>query len=57
MQENSLDCDVRPVTSDQFPTEAKRPAYSVMSKAKFENAFDYKIPHWQEGLLACLFEM
>jgi dTDP-4-dehydrorhamnose reductase len=54
MQENLLDCDVRPVTSDEFPTPATRPAYSVLSKEKFEYTFAYKIPHWQESLFECL---
>ncbi|MFO7790140.1 MAG: dTDP-4-dehydrorhamnose reductase [Bacteroidales bacterium] len=54
MQHAHLKCHVQPVTTEQFPTPAKRPPYSVMSKAAFENSFNYAIPHWQEGLEACL---
>jgi dTDP-4-dehydrorhamnose reductase len=57
MQHANLKCHVQPVTTDQFPTPAKRPPYSVMSKAAFENSFNYTIPHWQEGLQACLKRM
>ncbi len=57
MQSSNLTCRVNPVTSDQFPTPAKRPPYSVMSKAAFESRFNYTIPHWQKGLEACLRRM
>ncbi|MEA3448878.1 MAG: dTDP-4-dehydrorhamnose reductase [Bacteroidota bacterium] len=57
MQHANLKCHVQPVTTDQFPTPAKRPPYSVMSKAAFENTFNYAIPHWQEGVAGCLKRM
>ena len=42
--------DIEPVTSDQFPTKAKRPHNSRMDKAKLiENGFEL-LPPWQDAL-------
>ena len=44
------DVKVTPVSSDQFPAKAKRPANSRMSKAKLtENGFEL-MPTWQDAL-------
>ena len=41
---------VHPVTSEQFPSKAKRPHNSRMSKDKLEaNGFD-RLPTWQDAL-------
>ncbi len=47
-------CEVLPVLSDQFPTPAKRPNFSVLNKSKIKNTFDIKIPYWKESLKICL---
>ncbi|MEM9052604.1 MAG: sugar nucleotide-binding protein, partial [Bacteroidota bacterium] len=45
------DCTVNPVTSEEFPTPAKRPNYSVLNKKKIKDTFGLKIRHWQEALV------
>lgn len=47
-------CEVSPVLSDQFPTPAKRPNYSVLNKSKIKNTFGLVIPYWKESLKACI---
>lgn len=47
-------CVIRPVTSDQYPTAAKRPAYSVLNKEKIKAAFGLEIPYWKDSLAVCL---
>ncbi|HPE76674.1 MAG TPA: dTDP-4-dehydrorhamnose reductase [Draconibacterium sp.] len=47
-------CEVSPVLSDQFPTPAKRPNYSVLNKSKIKNTFGLTIPYWKESLTICL---
>ncbi len=45
-----LDVKVTPVTSDQYPTKAKRPMNSRMDKSKLtENGFQ-PLPTWQDAL-------
>jgi dTDP-4-dehydrorhamnose reductase len=46
----SSDCIVEPVDTSQYPTKARRPAYSVLSKEKIKQVFDIAIPHWRTSL-------
>lgn len=46
--------EVNPIPTEQYPTPAKRPHYSVMDKSKFKETFGLKIPHWRESLKECL---
>ena len=41
---------VKPLTTDQYPTKVKRPAYSVLSKEKIERMYSLTIPDWRESL-------
>lgn len=38
----------------EFPTPAKRPAFSVMDKTKIKDAFNIDIPYWRDSLKLCL---
>jgi dTDP-4-dehydrorhamnose reductase len=49
-----MDCRVQPVLSEEFPTPAKRPFYSVLDKNRIKNAFDLNIPYWKDSLKDCL---
>jgi len=54
MRQSQLPCRVLPITTSEYPTKARRPAYSVLSKAKIKKALDIEIPTWQDGLARCL---
>lgn len=43
-------CQLKPIPTEAYPTPAKRPAYSVLSKTKIRQQLDYDIPHWKESL-------
>jgi dTDP-4-dehydrorhamnose reductase len=47
-------CRINPITTEQFPTAAKRPAYSVLDKTKIQQAFGIKLKDWKESLANCL---
>ena len=53
-EEAGLDCTVRRVTTAELARPAPRPAYSVL---RSERASAPQLPHWREGLRACLAEM
>ena len=39
-----------PITTADYPTPAQRPKNSVLSNDRFENAFGFRLPAWQQGL-------
>jgi len=45
-----LDCQVLPVDSSKFPSKAKRPTYSILSKEKIKENYFLTIPHWKDSL-------
>lgn len=45
---------VKPIPTDQYPTAAKRPPYSVLDTSKIKNNFRLSIPKWEQSLRACL---
>jgi dTDP-4-dehydrorhamnose reductase len=42
--------EVKSITTAEYPTPAKRPAYSVLSNAKLERTFGVRAGSWREGL-------
>ncbi len=50
----NIDCDVQPCNSEDYPTPAHRPHYSVLDKSKIKAAFGIAIPYWRNSLLTCL---
>ena len=51
---SSLNCDIQPCHSDEFPSPVKRPSYSVLDKTKIKETFGIKIPYWTESLKYCI---
>lgn len=47
-------CKVTFITTDQYPTPAKRPAYSVLDKSKISATFGIAPKPWKESLQECL---
>ncbi|CAN5319683.1 dTDP-4-dehydrorhamnose reductase [soil metagenome] len=45
---------VIPVRTDEYPTKATRPAYSVMDKSKAKRTFGIEIPYWRDSLVKCI---
>jgi dTDP-4-dehydrorhamnose reductase len=50
-EEAGLDCRVREITTEALGRGAPRPAYSVLRSEREEAP---RLPHWREGLRACL---
>ena len=45
-----INCNLKPIRSQDYPTPAKRPAFSVLDKSKIKKTFQFEIPHWQDSL-------
>ncbi|TCT26053.1 dTDP-4-dehydrorhamnose reductase [Thermomonas haemolytica] len=48
---------VLPITSAEYPTPARRPAYSVLDTAKLQQDFCIAPPAWRDGLRATVREL
>ena len=48
------DCVIRPCHSDEFPSKAARPHYSVLDKTKVKETFGVEIPYWLDSLKDCI---
>lgn len=57
MEMSSLTCKVNPIPSSSYPTPAKRPFYSVLSKQKIRRDFGVQPDHWRVTLRRCLEEV
>ena len=42
------------ITTAEYPTPARRPAYAVLSAAKFARTFDFGLPDWRSMLRDCI---
>lgn len=52
-----ISCQVKPVSSSEYKTKAKRPFYSVLDKTKIKTNYNLSIPGWQESLKGCVQEI
>lgn len=50
-------CKVNPIATDQYPTKAKRPAYSVLDLNKIKASTGMEIPFWRDSLEKCIEEI
>ena len=48
------ECKVNPISTAEYPTAAKRPAYSVLDTTKIKKTFAVTIPKWEDSLEKCL---
>jgi len=44
---------VDPISSEDYPTRAKRPENSTLNKAKASKTFQIEIPFWRNSLKNC----
>ena len=54
MEISNIDCKVIPIETKDYPTEARRPMYSVLDKSKIKSDFKVTIPHWRDSLANCI---
>lgn len=47
-------CHVDAITTEQYPTPAPRPAYSVLSKEKIQKTYGVRLVPWRRSLEKCI---
>ena len=53
----NMKCKVKPISTEEYPTLAKRPHYSVLDKTKIKEVYGLNIPHWGDALELCIQNM
>lgn len=51
---SGVKCSLHPITTEQYPTPAKRPHYSLLNKAKIKQEYNIAIPYWRDSLKECI---
>ncbi len=51
---NITTCNVLPIPTEDYPTAAARPSYSILNKSKIKATYGVEIPHWEESLRECI---
>ena len=51
------DCKVNPLHTEEYPTPAKRPHFSVLDKTKMKNTYHIEIPYWEDSVKECIDEL
>ncbi|MFD2203523.1 dTDP-4-dehydrorhamnose reductase [Shivajiella indica] len=54
MDIKGLNCKVNPIPTENYPTPAKRPHYSVLDKRDTREFYRQEIPYWRDSLEKCL---
>ena len=47
-------CDILPCHTEDFPSKATRPRFSVLDKTKVKETFGITIPYWRDSLADCI---
>ena len=47
-------CQVSPLHTEEYPTPASRPHYSVLDKTKIKQTYGIEVPYWEESLKECI---
>ena len=51
---SGFDCKIIPCRSEDYPTKARRPHYSVLDKSAIKRAYRLEIPYWRDALARCI---
>ena len=48
---------VQPIATEDYPTAATRPSYSILDRTRIKATYDIEIPHWEEALTDCMHQL
>lgn len=51
---SGFSCRINPITTSEYPTPARRPAYSALNTSRIEKNFGVSIKDWKISLAKCL---
>jgi len=51
---SGINCQLNPINTEDYPLDAKRPKYSILSKKKVMQEYNLNNKHWKDALKNCL---
>ncbi len=51
---NITGCNVTPISTEDYPTAATRPFFSVLNKDRIKATYGVAIPYWEDSLRECI---
>ena len=51
---NNFKTQIIGISTEEYPTDAKRPKYSLLDKTKIKETYNIKVPHYKDSLKKCL---
>ena len=49
-----VECRIDPVATSEYPTAARRPAYSLLNGDKLAERYGVRLPHWLTAFKLCM---
>lgn len=50
-------CRVKPLHTEEYPTPARRPHYSVLDKSKIKSTYGVEVQYWEDSLQSCMAQL
>lgn len=47
-------CNVKPIPTEDYPTAATRPFYSLFDKTRIKATYGVEVPYWEDSLIDCI---
>jgi len=47
-------CTIKAISTDQYPTAAKRPSFSALDTSKIKTQYHIQLPEWKDSLRVCM---
>ncbi|EFK59788.1 dTDP-4-dehydrorhamnose reductase [Sphingobacterium spiritivorum] len=54
---NRLSCNIRAISTNNYPTPAQRPQFSLLDKSKIKRIFGVNVPYWKDSLRQTLMQL
>lgn len=48
------ECNISPIPTEEYPTAASRPFYSIFDKSRIKATYSAEVPYWEDSLIDCI---